>query len=112
MKFDLILKLRNTFKSKIKLCGVKLIVKDICCSISLNCASLQFTMKDLYAHHKGHALPPPLLQTDSTKSFTNFCPDMADPGVMRTFGGDRRLAAFGYTLETITMLLVPMVKTE
>ena len=68
-------------------------------------------MKELYAEHKGEALPSPLEQTDSIKSFSHFSEE-ADTGVMRTFGGDRRLAAFGYTLETITMLLLPMVKTE
>lgn len=30
----------------------------------------------------------------------------------RIWGGDRRLSLFGYTIETINMLLVPMINTK
>lgn len=30
----------------------------------------------------------------------------------RTWGGDKRLALYGYTIETINMLLLPMIQTK
>lgn len=32
--------------------------------------------------------------------------------VNRIWGGDKRLALYGYTLETINMLLLPMIETK
>lgn len=32
--------------------------------------------------------------------------------VYRVWGGDKRLALFGYTLETINLLLLPMIQTK
>lgn len=32
--------------------------------------------------------------------------------VHRVWGGDKRIALFGYTLETINLLLLPMIKTK
>lgn len=32
--------------------------------------------------------------------------------VNRVWGGDKRIALFGYTLETINLLLLPMIKTK
>lgn len=32
--------------------------------------------------------------------------------VNRIWGGDKRIALFGYTLETINLLLLPMIKTK
>lgn len=32
--------------------------------------------------------------------------------VSRVWGGDRRLSLFSYTIETINMLLMPMIKTK
>ncbi|XP_018022904.1 glutamate synthase [NADH] isoform X2 [Hyalella azteca] len=68
----------------------------------------QFTMADLYAVHEG-SLPTMEHQTPVTSPTTS---SPVGEGVTRTYGGDRRLPAFGYTLETISMLLLPMVKTE
>ncbi|KAF2365727.1 Glutamate synthase NADH/NADPH small subunit 1, partial [Trinorchestia longiramus] len=67
----------------------------------------QFTMQDLYEMHEG-PLPTAEHQTPATTPTEPFPKE----GVARTYEGDRRLPAFGYTLETISMLLLPMVKTE
>ena len=32
--------------------------------------------------------------------------------ITRIWGGDRRLSLFSYTIETITMLLLPMIRTR
>ena len=32
--------------------------------------------------------------------------------VHRVWGGDKRIALFGYTLETINLLLLPMIRTK
>lgn len=32
--------------------------------------------------------------------------------VHRVWGGDKRIALFGYTLETINLLLLPMIQTK
>ncbi|XP_076062641.1 uncharacterized protein LOC143037891 [Oratosquilla oratoria] len=74
----------------------------------------QFTMKDLYALNEN---------TDDESSVSSgtvptptSCTSAGDvdemTAIRRTFGGDRRLGMFGYTLETISMLLLPMVKTQ
>lgn len=38
--------------------------------------------------------------------------EMKISAVNRVWGGDKRLALFGYTLETINMLLLPMIQTK
>lgn len=38
--------------------------------------------------------------------------EMKISAVNRVWGGDKRLALFGYTLETINMLLFPMIQTK
>lgn len=36
----------------------------------------------------------------------------AENAVSRVWGGDRRLSLFCYSIETITMLLMPMINTK
>ena len=38
--------------------------------------------------------------------------EMKISAVNRVWGGDKRLALYGYTLETINMLLLPMINTK
>ncbi|CAL4100267.1 unnamed protein product [Meganyctiphanes norvegica] len=67
----------------------------------------QFTLKDLYAEHKGD-LNVDYMAMNGHKDATLD----ENAAIMNTFGGDRRLAMQGYTLETLNMLLLPMVKTQ
>ena len=38
--------------------------------------------------------------------------EMKISAVNKVWGGDKRLALYGYTLETINMLLLPMIQTK
>ncbi|XP_069156175.1 uncharacterized protein [Procambarus clarkii] len=68
----------------------------------------QFTLEDLYADYEGDLLPEP-----SVNGQGNVAVNGEEYGaVMHTFSGDRRLCMFGYTIETISMLLLPMVTTQ
>ncbi|XP_042242518.1 glutamate synthase [NADH], amyloplastic-like isoform X2 [Homarus americanus] len=69
----------------------------------------QFTMEDLYAAHEGDLTSEPSLTNGHVNGAIN---GEENGGIMRTFGGDRRLCMFGYTLETLNMLLLPMVTTQ
>lgn len=37
---------------------------------------------------------------------------VSDKMLAHMWGGDRRLSVFGYTIETVNMLLVPMIQTK
>jgi hypothetical protein len=43
---------------------------------------------------------------------TPFVHALSEDDVSRIWGGDRRLSLFSYTIETINMLLLPMIKTK
>ena len=66
----------------------------------------QFTMADLYAAHEG-SLPCPITEDCSPTPL-----EKAPRAEATSFAGDKRLPAFGYTIETVNMLLLPMVTTE
>ncbi|XP_071536685.1 uncharacterized protein [Panulirus ornatus] len=69
----------------------------------------QFTLQDLYDAHKGELSSEPSIVNGHVNGTVNG----EDTGAMiRTFGGDRRLSMFGYTIETLNMLLLPMVNTQ
>lgn len=69
----------------------------------------QFTLKDLYAAHEGELSP----EMPITNGYVNgIVSGDENAALMRTFGGDRRLPMFGYTIETLNMLLLPMVTTQ
>nr|XP_027206472.1 putative glutamate synthase [NADPH] [Penaeus vannamei] len=69
----------------------------------------QFTLSDMYAAHEGELTP----ESPLSVSHVNGTVNGDDSGaMMRTFGGDRRLSIFGYTIETLNMLLLPMVTTQ
>lgn len=38
--------------------------------------------------------------------------ELTEQDMTRIWGGDRRLSLFGYTIETINMLLLPMIRTK
>lgn len=37
---------------------------------------------------------------------------ITDEGLAKVWGGDRRLSLFSYTIETINLLLLPMIQTK
>jgi glutamate synthase (NADPH/NADH) len=37
---------------------------------------------------------------------------VTDEGLAKVWGGDRRLSLFSYTIETINLLLLPMIQTK
>nr|XP_014291761.1 glutamate synthase [NADH], amyloplastic isoform X1 [Halyomorpha halys] len=43
---------------------------------------------------------------------TNCFSEISDQDISNIWGGDRRLSLFSYTIETITMLILPMLKTN
>jgi glutamate synthase (NADPH/NADH) len=45
------------------------------------------------------------VQTGSVSGIT-------DEGLGKVWGGDRRLSLFSYTIETINLLLLPMIETK
>lgn len=71
-------------------------------------------MTDLYNAHKpteeDAALCKPIIDKSSTARITSDVERRIAVGQM--YGGDRRLSLFGYTVETITMLLLPMINTK
>lgn len=72
-------------------------------------ASGQITLEELYAAHEGS------LSSESTATnghVNGMNGDDESAAMMRTFGGDRRLMMNGYTVETLNMLLLPMVTTK
>lgn len=38
--------------------------------------------------------------------------ELSEQDMTRIWGGDRRLSLFGYSIETINMLLLPMIRTK
>lgn len=42
----------------------------------------------------------------------NCVSEISDQDISRIWGGDRRLSLFNYSIETITMLILPMLKTK
>ncbi|KAK7070468.1 hypothetical protein SK128_010174 [Halocaridina rubra] len=69
----------------------------------------QFSLKDLYAVHEGKLSTDLAISNSHENGIVNGDNHVA---VVRTFGGDHRLAMFGYTIETLNMLLLPMVATQ
>lgn len=69
----------------------------------------QITLEELYAAHEGN-LPPESPVANGHINGLNGEQEQA--AVVRTFGGDRRLLMNGYTIETLNMLLLPMVTTK
>lgn len=63
----------------------------------------------MYAAHEGELTPEAPLSVSHVNGTVNGDDSAA---MMRTFGGDRRLSMFGYTIETLNMLLLPMVTTQ
>jgi glutamate synthase (NADPH/NADH) len=46
-----------------------------------------------------------VMETGSVNGITNEC-------LAKVWGGDRRLSLFSYTIETINLLLLPMIQTK
>ncbi|XP_022241836.1 putative glutamate synthase [NADPH] [Limulus polyphemus] len=69
-----------------------------------------FTLKELYAAHRkiitGKSID--LLNSPSTEDVTNGTTNQRWLSIIN----DRRLSLFGYTIETVNMLVLPMVKTK
>lgn len=73
---------------------------------------VQILMADLRAEHernnKNTIVPSgniDVLETGSVNGVT-------DEGLAKVWGGDRRLSLFSYTIETINLLLLPMIQTK
>lgn len=69
----------------------------------------QITLEDLYAAHEGSLAYEPAVANGHVNGLNG---DGENAAVMRTFGGDRRLLMNGYTVETLNLLLLPMVTTK
>ena len=69
----------------------------------------QITLEDLYAAHEGSLTSEPTVTNGHVNGLNG---DDESAAVMRTFGGDRRLLLNGYTVETLNLLLLPMVTTK
>lgn len=71
-------------------------------------------MQDLYNNHKptaeDAALCKPIIDKTSTARINS--EEERRIAVGQMCGGDQRLSLFGYTVETITMLLLPMINTK
>lgn len=71
-------------------------------------------MSDLYKDHKPNAedaaLCKPIIDKSATAHITTEGERLV--AVEQMYGGDRRLSLFGYTVETISMLLLPMINTK
>lgn len=69
----------------------------------------QIHMEDLRAAHKGPlSITNGVGDTEMVASVSGISEDM----LAHMWGGDTRLGVFGYTIETVNMLLVPMIKTK
>ena len=67
------------------------------------------TLEELYGAHEGSLSPEPSVTNGHVNGVNG---DEESAAMMRTFGGDRRLLMNGYTVETLNMLLLPMVTTK
>jgi glutamate synthase (NADPH/NADH) len=68
---------------------------------------LQITMEELRAASS-------VVVPESPAPVTNgeLKDELTEHDLTRIWGGDRRLSLFGYTIETINMLLLPMIRTK
>lgn len=71
-------------------------------------------MSDLYKDHKPTAEDASLCKPTIDKSTTAHIKTEEERqlAVDQMYGGDQRLSLFGYTVETISMLLLPMMNTK
>lgn len=71
-------------------------------------------MSDLYKDHKptaeDAALCKPIIDKSATARIKT--EEERQLAVGQMYGGDQRLSLFGYTVETVTMLLLPMINTK
>lgn len=69
----------------------------------------QISMENLYEAHEGDLTSEHCLISEH---MNGVAVDNENVAMVRTFSGDRRLVMFGYTIETLNMLLLPMVTTQ
>jgi hypothetical protein len=68
-------------------------------------------MEELRKAHKGPNVMNGTI-VERASGYQHDDPAATERAVHRLSGGDPRLALFGYSVETITMLLLPMVQTK